>query len=74
MPVYLFSYAYVVNNQWNFDSRLYEQLYFDEKDLIKAQKDAALRHDKDVALFSFLIVPIAVSRLDNPRRPKITKT
>ena len=73
MPVYNFSYAYVVNGTWQFDSRLYELPRFAEKDLVSAQKDAAARHNK-AALWN-TIVPIAISKLDSPNvsKPKIVK-
>lgn len=75
MADYLFSYAYVVNGQWQFDALIYELPRFTNKDLIKAQKDAARRHDKMESLYRFVIVPIAVSKLDKPNvTMKITKT
>lgn len=73
MADYLFSYAYVVNGQWNFDHRIYELPRFTDKSLLAAQRDAARRHDKPDMGAHLLIVPIAVSKLDSPRM-KIAKT
>lgn len=75
MADYLFSYAYVINNVWQFDYLVYELPRFTHADMEKAQKDAARRHDKSERIYHIVIVPIAVSKLDSPNvRMKIVNT
>lgn len=76
MADYLFSYAYVVDNKWNFDYLVFDLPRFTHKEMEEAQKKAARRHNKPEKIYYVLIVPIAVSKLDSPNvsRPKITKT